>query len=419
MMEKPWHFLRVNRKSFILFYFSKNISFEVKTMKKIISICLAVVIIICFAGCGSTNSENNNIANNQTVTEHGTIKLGVIASLEGSYIEYGQKMQRGIKLAVDEINSNGGINGIKVEVEFANDYSNEEKLDDCVQLLTLKSAKVIFGAHPTSLFKLSREKAPEDMLMVNIVSAAMNLKNTIDIPLPYDGAERAQIFASYISKNKLANKVLSLSCDSMDPQFQETLCKELQEEGINTEQLSYSYSEISSFLGTNVIDLVNRNNIDFIFIDGFSEDKVITEIRKSGYRGTIMTEYLNEYGEAKLYNYDCENLKETLTLEQFANHDNSPKALKLINSFRDRYNESPDLFSAQAYSAVYVIKNTMEKAEIQSGDITYGEFCKKIMNILPETKYDGPLGKLTWDQSCKLIPEVKCYRFDGDKYILN
>ena len=51
----------------------------------------------------------------------GTIKIGLITSLQGGYAAFGQNHQRGAQFAVDEINAAGGIGGKKLELVVRDD----------------------------------------------------------------------------------------------------------------------------------------------------------------------------------------------------------------------------------------------------------------------------------------------------------
>jgi len=86
-------------------------------------------------------SENSNPANAQEET----IKVGAILMLSGEFAVIGAEMQKGISIAVDEINSSGGVNGKKVEVIFEDSgFVNSGKLTTAAQkLLEVDNADVI------------------------------------------------------------------------------------------------------------------------------------------------------------------------------------------------------------------------------------------------------------------------------------
>ena len=50
-----------------------------------------------------------------------TFKIGVIGPMTGDYAQYGTGVYNAAKIAVDEINANGGFNGYQVEILDAGD----------------------------------------------------------------------------------------------------------------------------------------------------------------------------------------------------------------------------------------------------------------------------------------------------------
>src|SRR5215470_1285341 len=59
-----------------------------------------------------------------------TTKIGVITSLTGSQAAFGEAHKNGYAIALDEINSKGGVLGKKLELDF---YDDQSKPDQAVQ----------------------------------------------------------------------------------------------------------------------------------------------------------------------------------------------------------------------------------------------------------------------------------------------
>ena len=68
----------------------------------------------CFTGCGKGDAEKAYF-------------IGATGPLTGSAMSYGMSVQNGAKLAVDEINAAGGINGTQIEFNFQDDEADAEK----------------------------------------------------------------------------------------------------------------------------------------------------------------------------------------------------------------------------------------------------------------------------------------------------
>ncbi len=111
-----------------------------KSMKKLLSLGLAIAMAASLTACGSgkasegttaagteTKGEAQTTAAGGAATGEGTIKIGGIGPISGSTAIYGQAVKNGAELAVNEINANGGINGAKIEFNFQDDENDTEK----------------------------------------------------------------------------------------------------------------------------------------------------------------------------------------------------------------------------------------------------------------------------------------------------
>lgn len=65
------------------------------------------------------------------------IKIGFINSLTGQYAPYGKNNWNGVNLAVEEINTTGGINGKKIKMIVEDDKSTKDGALSAVNKLIL------------------------------------------------------------------------------------------------------------------------------------------------------------------------------------------------------------------------------------------------------------------------------------------
>jgi branched-chain amino acid transport system substrate-binding protein len=77
--------------------------------------------LVATAGCGSNQG--------------GTIKIGVYGSLTGTTATFGQSTERGVRLAMDEINAAGGVGGKQLEMISEDYQSKAEEAATAVQKL--------------------------------------------------------------------------------------------------------------------------------------------------------------------------------------------------------------------------------------------------------------------------------------------
>lgn len=102
-------------------------------MKNTIIIVIALLLVV--AGCTITGN----------VTKE-TIRMGVIAPLTGDAAAYGQSEKNAVELAVEEINSNGGIDGKLLEVIFEDGKCNGmDAVTAAQKLINVDRVKIILG----------------------------------------------------------------------------------------------------------------------------------------------------------------------------------------------------------------------------------------------------------------------------------
>lgn len=79
-----------------------------------------------------------------------TLKVGLVAALSGQSAKSGEAITRGLTIAIDEINSNGGILGRQVELLRRDDESNPNKgLLAARELVQQEDVAVLFGGLDT------------------------------------------------------------------------------------------------------------------------------------------------------------------------------------------------------------------------------------------------------------------------------
>src|SRR5688500_17821933 len=82
----------------------------------------------------------------------GTIRIGCITPLTGEGANYGTATRRGINLAVEKINSRGGINGRVITVIYEDDQMSPRIATNAIEkLTTVDDVPAIIGAFGSSV----------------------------------------------------------------------------------------------------------------------------------------------------------------------------------------------------------------------------------------------------------------------------
>ncbi|PLR78625.1 amino acid-binding protein [Bacillus sp. V3-13] len=137
--------------------------------------------------------------------ESDTIKIGMTSAITGPYSEYGEGNKRGVELAIDKWNKDGGINGKKIELEALDDQLVPDKSAVNMQKL-LEDEEIVAVIGPAgSGPALATVPITEAKGMVHINPVAQ----TTDVTYPNgtDKPPRKNVF-SFALQNDVEAKVL-------------------------------------------------------------------------------------------------------------------------------------------------------------------------------------------------------------------
>lgn len=79
------------------------------------------------------------------------IKIGVINSLSGNFAAFGERYNKGMQVALEEINANNGINGEKIELVIQDDRSDAQSALAAVESLNKQKVPLIIGSYASGI----------------------------------------------------------------------------------------------------------------------------------------------------------------------------------------------------------------------------------------------------------------------------
>ena len=131
-------------------------------MKKLVSVGLAAAMVASMTACGSNNTAETTAAAAETTAAAGetsaaaesaapaadgaSFKIGVTGPLTGAAAAYGNAVVNGAKLAADEINAAGGVNGYTFEVNGQDDENDTEKAINAYNTLKDWGMQIFVGS---------------------------------------------------------------------------------------------------------------------------------------------------------------------------------------------------------------------------------------------------------------------------------
>ncbi len=145
-------------------------------------LALATAATILIAACGGSSGGGN-----QPVTFKGTKKVGYSAPLTGQSALYGHAVSQSLKLAADDINAKGGVNGYKIEMDIQDDGTQVAQAVTNTKAMILQDNVVALMGSVTSAQCLAESPIAKQNKIITIDATCNSWQLTTqpDIVNPY------------------------------------------------------------------------------------------------------------------------------------------------------------------------------------------------------------------------------------------
>ena len=345
--------------------------------KQWMSLVSAVLAVSLLAGCSGSGAAANTTAagdaaqtaaeSSQAATEDSDkILIGVSASITGSAPTNGLRTQQGAQMAVDEINAAGGILGKQVELYVADDGGTQDTGINATNLIA--SQGVVAQVGPTlSGLALAVEGIVSDAGYPMLVGATSpKLVTTIDnqwlFRVRASDTIQARLAAVYATE-KLGCKKVGLFTNSNDYGSGARTVAEayLQEKGID--YVSEQHNTGDTDMTSQVLKLKDAG-VDGVIVwtDDAETALAVRQFYDLGLdvpvigSTSISTPQVNSLCQPQWLDnwYSCTD---------FTTSNDSELIQTFVKSFNEKYGENPELYAVTYYSAMYLLKDAIERAE--------------------------------------------------------
>ena len=363
-------------------------------MKKIIFSILAVVALILSACVQQVSQPSNNQA--QPPALQGSYKIGVMMPLSGDGAAYGLPIQKAFKIALDEVNAKGGVNGKKLEPIYDDSKCNPKDGNAAAQkLVNVDKVKIIVGG-VCSGETLGAAPITEANKVILFSPSA----TSPDITKAGDYVFRdapSDAYAGVVASNyayiQLKARKAALISETTDyaqglrKVFKDNFAKSggeiVADETYNPEDTDFRTQ----------VTKIKAANPDLVYLIPQAPAKgilLIKQLKEAGVNAQLLTaEVLIGRNVFKDNSADMEGL---IGIEQKVD-EKAPKTAALLAKYRQQTGEEAPFpgYMSGTYDAVYLIADAIAKNGYDS---------EKIKDYLYQVKdYDGAVGKLTIDQN--------------------
>ena len=379
-------------------------------MKKIVSLVLASLLAAAsLTACGGNDTKDPATTGTSAVSgttggaaEGGTLIIGGIGPITGAAASYGTAVQNGAQLAIDEINAAGGVNGMKLALDFQDDEHNPEKAIQAYNLLKDKGMKLLMGtvtsAPCTAVAELT---AADNMFQITPSGSAVECAANPNVfRVCYSDPAQGTASAKYIGEHKLASKIAVIydSSDVYSSGIYEKFAQEAPNQGLEVVDAEAFTADSNKDFSTQ-LQKAKESGAELVFLPIYYTEAslILQQANTMGYAPQFFgCDGMD--GLLQVENFDVKLAEGLMLLTPFAADATDDLTVNFVKSYEEAYGETPIQFAADAYDAVYIIKAAMEEANV-TPDMSVSDICDAMEGVMTQIKVDGLTGSnMSWTE---------------------
>lgn len=325
--------------------------------------------------------------------------IGCTGPLTGDNSSYGISVKQGAELAVEEINKNGGLNGVEFKFEMKDDKATAEDAGTGYDALYDAGMQISLGSVTSGSCAAFAEKAAKDNIFVITPSASASSvieKGNNIFRVCFGDPDQGTLAAE-----ELSDKFEKIGCiyDTSDPYST----------GIY-EAFEAEMKKLGKTFTTKTFD--KENNKDFSTqVEALKDCDAIFMPFYYTEAGLVAKACVQKGVTAELFGSDgldniVSQIDDTVTnkiryITPFDVAGTDEKTASFVTAYKAKYGSDPDQFAADGYDAIYTIFNAMKTAGINDVSIKASDLCDKLVETITsdDFSYEGVTGKMTWDET--------------------
>lgn len=372
--------------------------------------CVVALTLALLSGCG--NQGDTPPASPEGQAEAEEIKIGTIGPLTGDVATYGISTKNGVEIAVDQINENGGINGKKVVLISEDTRGDQTEAANAASKLIERDKVVAIVGGVISAETMTAGPIANDAGVVMISSSST--------------AQGVPEIGDYIFRNCLSDEVQAV-------QLAEFAATELglKRFAIMFTNNDYGLSLKNAFEGkakeiAEVVGVETYNdgekdfraqltklkgaNPDALYIAGYYTEaaKIAQQAKEQGLEVQLLG--ADGFYSPVLIELGGGAVDGAVFTAGFFTDDPSENAQNFVNAYKEKFNEEPDMFAAQAYDAAMILLTALKNTDGQGGEA--------LQQAMLNTKdFPGITGVTSFTEVGDAIKDIIILKVENGKFV--
>ncbi|MBO0980758.1 branched-chain amino acid ABC transporter substrate-binding protein [Microbacterium sp. SD291] len=353
--------------------------------RKLLVLAAATGVLLATAGCSGGLGGSDDGGSD----ESGTIKLGMLAPFSGSESAFGEYMQNGAQLAIDEINADGGIDGRELELQVEDDACDATAAVAAANKLVTEGIVASVGGY------CSGATLPTlpifDEAGVPMVIPAANSNELVKQGLPGvflingTGTQQAAAAVAYAEKSGMENVAVIDDATAYSADLAASFVAQAEEAGLTVSFEATvtpgenDYSAVATQLAGEKPELV--------YWTGYYQEGglIVRQATDAGYTGAFLV------GDGSVDAKFAEIAGDGYTENVLGTFTQTPDMIEGADAWIADYEElagaAPGPYSTQSYDAVRVIAQAIEDA----GSTEFEEVVAALEGLNDFDTFAGPL----------------------------
>jgi branched-chain amino acid transport system substrate-binding protein len=347
---------------------------------------LAVVVSTACSAPGSSPS--------QAASTEGPIKIAVVNAQSGQLSSLGAWEWKGAKLAADQWNAKGGINGRQIKLDVFDDTGDPTVGTNLARKIASEGYLAMIGTAESAVTVamipiLQQSKIP------NITSGQSPAIVATKSPFAFLNGPTSTTYdetlAKYLVDTKGLKKIALISNNgSFGKGERDAFTKSLSTRGVTPVDDQVVTTDQKDFSAALTSIRQKSPEVLFVGTEEVEAGLIVKQARELGLTATIAGAapmgtpvYLTTAGTA--------NVEGTVVSSPYLSNDASDASRAFAQAYKAAHNEDAELHGAKSYDGANIVFTALKNSNVATG--------QQLADAIRATKYQGLLGNFTYDET--------------------
>jgi branched-chain amino acid transport system substrate-binding protein len=376
---------------------------KLKTLVITILLAATLAASACQTGCNRGPGE-------------GKIRIGLLMSMTGDTANFGISSSNAIRMAADELNKNGGINGKQIELLLQDDRSDAtEAANITTKFVSQDGVHAIIGEVGSSRTLAAApiaQNAKIPMLTPSSTNPDVTKKGNYIFRSCFIDTVQGPAMAQFAAKS-LNSKLAELMIDRRNDYstgFEKPITDVYEKLGGQI-VITQSYQAVDQDFNAQITSIKGANP-DVIFVPGYYGDVALFAKQSRDKGLTVSLVGGDGWDSPSLYQIGGSALDGSYFTNHYSPNDSDPRVQKFVQDYQSRYGTVPDALAATGYDAALIMFDALKRAASLDG--------AAIRDALAATKnFPGVTGTVTFNENRDAVKPIMMIKIEpGGKFVV-